>query len=87
MKKTIQTCNFGTLVPPPINSTAYISSTFKPEFLSTSFRGTRAFSHRSSQSSSNFSRDMVLLGEEEKKSYKLLIVYQFHYLGANYQYA
>ena len=66
----MQTCNFGTRVAPPISSTAYVSSTFKPEFLSTSFTGIRDLSHKSSQSSSNFSQVMALLAEKKQISDK-----------------
>lgn len=57
----LPTCNFGTRVAPPINSTAYISSIFKPECFNSSFTGKRDFSHKSPHNSSNFSRVMVLL--------------------------
>jgi len=63
LKKIAPTCNLGTLVAPPISSTAYISSTFRPECFKTSLMGTRDLSHRSPQSSSNFSRVMELLEE------------------------
>lgn len=66
-EKTLPTCNFGTLVAPPISSTAYISSTFRPECFSSSLTGVRDLSHRSSQSSSNFSRVMVLLKKKKEE--------------------
>ena len=65
-ENVVQTCNFGTRVAPPINSTAYISSVCKPECLSSSFTGIRDLSQRSPQSSSNFSRVMVLLKGRKK---------------------
>jgi hypothetical protein len=76
------TCSFGTRVAPPISSTAEISSTFKFEILMTSFRGTRAWSHKSPHNSSNFSRVIVLLVLLIKKiTYENLKSWSHHNIG------
>lgn len=87
LKETDQTCNLGTRVAPPINSTAYISSTFIPECLRTSFTGVRDFSHKSPQSSSNFSRVMELLKENKSQMSTQIMCNPLHcpYMSINQQ--